>query len=58
MSKQSRSKITSFKQKYRSHDIAVTVNVRNVHPQLQLDPQAVAVSCYCWLKTSYGWLAG
>ena len=25
---------------------------------LELDPRAVAVSCYGWLKTSYGWLAG
>ena len=23
-----------------------------------LDPRAIAVSCYGWLKTSYGWLAG
>ena len=23
-----------------------------------LDPRTVAVSCYGWLKTSYGWLAG
>jgi len=38
MSKKSRSKITSFKRKYQSHDIAVTVNVQDVHPQLQHRP--------------------
>jgi len=38
--------------------IARCLLLARYHRSCCLDPRAVAVSCYGWLKTSYGWLAG
>jgi len=37
-----------------------TADVLNLlrHLRYKLDPRAIVVSRYGWLKTSYGWLAG
>jgi hypothetical protein len=39
------------------NSIGIVININQVIIQ-EIEPRAVAVSGYGWLKTFYGWLAG